>query len=231
MTHPDDEISICVWIHRLTQAGAEVWISWTHDTPVRQAEARDVASNLGVGDGRLVFHGAPDGLVIDHLGDLHPKFRDMMERIAPDRVVCGAFEQGHLDHDATNWLVNRSTQATVLEAPFYHPYTTRFPRVNRFAELGQGEAKIELDTAERAFKKQIARSYPSQRIWLNMMAAEMRARVVGDGSLLGEEWLRPQPETDYREPRLPSRLAERVRRSSPWARWSAALDRLPADLR
>lgn len=231
MTHPDDEISICAWIHRLVQAGAEVWISWTHDTPVRQMEARAVATSLGVDNDRLVFHGAPDGQVIDHLADLHPSFRDMMERIAPDRVVCGAFEQGHLDHDATNWLVNHSTQGAVFEAPFYHPYTTRFPRVNRFAETGRGEAQIELGAAERAFKKQVAKSYPSQRIWLNMVAADVRARIVGDGSLLGSEWLRPQSQTDFREPRLPAALAARVRRSAHWARWLAALDRLPPDLR
>lgn len=231
MTHPDDEISVCAWIHRLTQRGAEVWISWTHDTSIRQTEARAVASTLGVSLDRLVFHGAPDGLVIDRLADLYPKFQTMMSRVAPDRVVCGAFEQGHLDHDATNWLVNHTTKGTVLETPFYHPYTTRFPRVNRFSELGRAEAKIELDAPERALKKLVAKSYPSQRIWLNMMAAELRSRVLGDRSLLGEEWLRPQLETDYRMPRLPSRLAERVRQSEPWARWLAALDRLPADLR
>ena len=33
MTHPDDEISICAWIRRLTDAGVDVFLSWTHSTP------------------------------------------------------------------------------------------------------------------------------------------------------------------------------------------------------
>ena len=42
-------------------------------------------------------------------------FRAMMARVKPDRVVCGAFEQGHLDHDATHWLVTHSFDGPVFE--------------------------------------------------------------------------------------------------------------------
>lgn len=222
MTHPDDEISICAWIHRLTRAGADVWMSWTHDTPVRESEARRVAKLLGVRNDRLFFHGAPDGDVCVHMQDLLPRFKVMMQTIEPDRVVCGAFEQGHIDHDATNCLVNHSTEAKVLEVPFYHTYLTRFPRVNRFADPGGAES-IHLDADEQALKKRVARSYPSQNIWWNMMAADLRARATGDGSLLAAEWMRPQAHKDFAKPNLPGDLAAKVESSGKWKRWMAAL--------
>ena len=222
MTHPDDEISICVWIHRLTQSGAEVWMSWTHDTSVREAEARAVAGQLGVPDDHLYFHGAPDGAVCDHMQELLPRFELMMEQVQPERVVCGAFEQGHIDHDATNWLVNHAFDGMILEVPFYHTYLTRFPKINRFADPTGSEA-IDLDAEEQDLKKRIAKSYPSQRIWLNMMAADLRSRLTGDGSLLASEHMRLQTHKDFRTPNLPAELAARVENSTRWKRWLSAL--------
>lgn len=222
MTHPDDEISICAWIHRLTGAGAEVWMSWTHDTPVREFEARAVAYTLGVREDRLFFHGAPDGVVCEHMQELLPRFKLMMGQVNPDRVVCGAFEQGHIDHDATNWLVSHSHGGAIFEVPFYHTYLTRFPKVNRFADP-TGCETIELDTEERELKKRVAKSYPSQRIWLNLMAADLRSRLTGEGSLLTSERMRPQTHKDFRTPNLPPDLASRVEKSKLWKRWLGSL--------
>jgi hypothetical protein len=145
----------------------------------------------------------------------------MMDQVQPDRVVCGAFEQGHIDHDATNWLVNHAFEGMILEVPFYHTYLTRFPRVNRFAG-GEGDS-IDLEPVEQELKKRIAKSYPSQRIWLNMMAADLRSRLTGDGSLLTSERMRLQTHKDFRTPNLPPELAARVVNSTPWKRWLSAL--------
>lgn len=225
MTHPDDEISICAWIHQLSCAGNQVWLSWTHDTPVRQEEGKRVAEKLGVPGERLRFLGAPDGLVCEHLSDLRPRFHELMLEAAPDRVVCGAFEQGHIDHDSTNWLVNKTFEGPVLEVPFYHTYLTRLPRVNRFADPIHQEV-LKLSAEDQAFKKGIAKSYPSQAIWKNMMFADLRSRLFGDGSLLSTERMREQTHREFRVPNLPSPLKERVARSYTWQRWLAALERV-----
>ena len=108
MTHPDDEISICAWIKRLAQNGNPVYLNWTHSNPIREAEAIEVAGKLGVPKANLSFMGATDGNIRFEMAELLPKFQDLLDRVRPDRVACGAFEQGHLDHDATNWLVNRA---------------------------------------------------------------------------------------------------------------------------
>ncbi len=222
MTHPDDEISIAAWIAELTSQGREVWLSWTHHTPVREAEARAVAARLGVAPDRLFFHGATDGRVCEELKTLRPKFEAMISTVQPDRVVAGAFEQGHLDHDATNWLVHQVFDGPIFEVPFYHSYLTRMPRMNRFAEPA-GESVWQLDPSAQVLKKEIARSYPSQNIWRNLVFAEIRARITGEGSLLSTERMRLQPATDFTRVALPEPMASRVHQSAQWQRWLAAL--------
>lgn len=223
MTHPDDEISICAWIRRLAQAGNDVFISWTHSTDVREREARAVAKLFGIPEERLWFFGAPDMGVIEQMGDLLPIYRDMIADVQPDRAVCGAFEQGHLDHDATNWLVNHSFEGPVLEVPFYHAYLRRYQRLNRFADP-TGQEVIHLSKEEQRFKKRVARQYPSQRIWSNLVWYEiyqgMRLKAI---ELPKTERMRLQTHREWLRPNLPDSLARRVARTATWRRWLHAL--------
>lgn len=222
MTHPDDELSIVAWIHHLASSGKDVWISWTHHTAIREAEARKVADRLGVPQERLYFHGATDGSVCDELARLREPFSEMVAEVKPDRVVAGAFEQGHLDHDSTNWLVNDAFSGTVLEVPFYYSYLTRLPRINRFADPAGQQIRM-LSAEERRLKIDLAKGYPSQAIWKNLLFAEVRARIMGEGSLSATERMRVQLPTDYTQVALPEPLATRVRASARWQRWLKAL--------
>jgi len=223
MTHPDDEISICAWIRRLTQAGNEVYMSWTHHTKVRRAEAIRAAEILGVPKDRLFFHDGGDSQVCDELPMLLSGFKTMVDDVVPDRIACGAFEQGHLDHDATNLLVNLSFTGPVLEIPFYHTYLSRKPKVNRFA-TPEGQEVLHLTEEEQGFKLKVAKMYPSQAIWRNLLLDEARRRVVGrrDEPLRRTERMRVQTHTDFLTPNLPKPLLARVLRSRKWARWEAA---------
>jgi LmbE family N-acetylglucosaminyl deacetylase len=224
MTHPDDEISIAAFAKRLCEGGAEVSMSWTHSNPVREQEAYSAAAKIGVPRERCFVFGAPDGNVVDHLLPLSDRLSEMFATIRPDRVVCGAFEQGHLDHDATNFLVNRCFEGTVLEVPFYHAYLRSYMRINRFADPA-GQEVIELSPDEVEWKKALAKGYPSQRIWWNLWWYEawevLRFRRP---ELARTERMRIQVHRDFRSPNLPPDLAERVKRSPKWRRWIAALD-------
>ena len=218
-THPDDEIAVCAWIKRLVNAGAEVFISWTHDTPVREAEARAVAELLGVPADRLFFHHAKDGHVCEQVRDLLPAFKEMMRRVAPDRVACAAFEQGHLDHDATNFLVNHSFDGPVFEFPLYHAYDRKLQTINRFA-APLGEDVIELDPEEQRLKVEVARRYPSQNIWRLLCLYEAyRILTLRPALLKRTERLRLQTHVAFLKPNLPTRLRRRVQRSPQWLRW------------
>jgi LmbE family N-acetylglucosaminyl deacetylase len=219
LTHPDDEISIAAWIKRLTEAGADVYMSWTHDTPEREAEARAVASMLGVPQENLIFHHAKDGHVVSAIWDLLPRFQEMMGDVKPDRVACGAFEQGHIDHDATNFLVNHSFSGPILEIPFYHPYTRRIQRINRFADV-EGEEVVELSLEEQELKLNVAKSYPSQNIWKVLFWYEIfRKATLQKGPMRSTERMRWQTHKAFLKPNLPEPLRTKVRNSDQWHRW------------
>jgi LmbE family N-acetylglucosaminyl deacetylase len=223
MTHPDDEISICVWIHRLARAGNEVFISWTHASPERMFEGKRAARVLGVPQERLIFHHGTDGAICEEMPYLLSDFRSMMEQVKPDRVVCGAFEQGHLDHDATNLLVFKSFPGVTLEIPFYHTYLNRRPTVNRFAQSA-GQEVVTLDRHEQHYKVRFARQYPSQAIWRNLLLAEARRVITRPRAekLKETERMRVQTHRDFLTPNLPEKLASRVSRCPKWLRWRAA---------
>lgn len=224
MTHPDDEISICAWIKRLSIAGNDVFISWTHHTPVRKEEAIRAAGLLGVSETRLTFHNGGDGCICDQMQGLVPSFKDMMADVNPDRIVCGAFEQGHLDHDATNQLVNLCFNGPVFEVPFYHTYLTKRPRINRFADPN-GQEVLQLTAEEQNLKTKMATLYPSQAIWRNLLLDEARRRLTarGEEPLRKTERMRRQTHFEFLSPNLPEPLATKVKRSVKWVRWEAAV--------
>lgn len=230
MTHPDDEISICAWIRRLTRAGAHVSMCWTHTLPHRESEARSVAGLLGVAPDALTFLDAPDGHVCSHLAELLPRVREVITQSHPDRVVCGAFEQGHLDHDGTNWLVHRAFDGPVLEVPFYHAYHTRLQTMNTFAHGACGEV-LQLTPEEARFKRHVARQYPSQNIWTVLVWHEVyQAARLRPARLSTREWMRLQTHRDFKTPNLPPRLAAKVSRTASWQRWVACVEAAEAEL-
>jgi hypothetical protein len=147
-----------------------------------------------------------------------PSFETMMAKCRPHRVACGAFEQGHLDHDATNCLVQATFDGPVFEIPFYYSYLTRLPRVNRFADPSREEI-IQLGKSEARFKLEYAKGFPSQRIFTNMIFANLRAKLTGDGSLTRTERMRLQTWTEFRQPQHKSPLASRIRDCENWKYW------------
>lgn len=223
MTHPDDEISICAFLRRLILNGNEVFVSWTHSKPIREQEARAVARLLGLCQDHLRFFGGTDGHVCEEIPQLLPEFAAWVREAKPDRICCGAFEQGHIDHDATNFLVSHCFRGPIFEIPFYHTYTTRLQTLNRFSDP-RGEEILPLDEEDREFKLRVAKSYPSQNIWKILVWYEMSQNLRGRRQLLMKtERMRLQTHFNYRQPNHPPRLARRVRHCETWRRWKAAM--------
>lgn len=220
MTHPDDEISICAWIRRLRHSGNEVFMSWTHDTPRRREEAYVAAKLLDIPRENLFFHGAVDRHAVDDMPRLTESFQAMMSLVKPDRVACGAFEQGHIDHDTTNFLVHRTYEGVVLEIPFYYTYLTRSPIINRFWNK-EGQEVIQLLPEEQRFKISMAKAYPSQAIYRNLMLAEARQRLtrLKPDRLRATERMRVQTHFDFLSPNVPPRLRRYLLRSRKWRHW------------
>lgn len=223
--HPDDELGVCAWMRRLVGAGATVRACWIHHTPVRKAEAVRSMLAIGVAEEALWFLPGDDGRIAEQMPELWPLLRRTVSEAKPDRVVTIAFEQGHLDHDATNMLVNRSFDGPVFEYPMYHPYTRRIQILNRFA-TPEGQEILELTEEECELKKRLARAYPSQNIhsvlvWYHVY----RWLTLRPVHLCRSERLRRQTHRDYCTPNLPARFRREVERSEEWRRWLAAATR------
>jgi LmbE family N-acetylglucosaminyl deacetylase len=225
MTHPDDDISIAATIRRLVTAKKEVFLSWTHATPIREMEARQTAALLGVHDDHLFFHNSTDGSTCEELKVLLPKFKDMVRHCLPDVVVCGAFEQGHLDHDATNWLVNHSFSGPVYEVPFYHTYLRpKFQKMNSFSST-QGQEILRLNRDEWQLKLDVAKSYRSQNIWQVLLAYEALQTITFQKvELRKREIMRLQTHLEFRTPNHPEHLRQKLAAHPTWHRWLRALD-------
>jgi len=225
-THPDDELAVCAWLRRLASAGTDLHLSWTHRTAVREAEAREMARLVGVPEDRLVFHAGDDGRIADQMPDLLGSFSAMIERVRPHAVYCAAFEQGHLDHDATHCLVSRCFVGPVYEFPMYHPYTRRIQTLGQFGNP-DGEEVLELTPEDAAFKSRVSRVYRSQNIrsvivWYTVY----RALCLRPARLRRTERLRLVRDTDYLTPSLPEPWRSEVARSAMWRRWVEAVKRL-----
>ncbi|MBS1727900.1 MAG: PIG-L family deacetylase [Armatimonadetes bacterium] len=219
MTHPDDEISICLWMKKLIDNGNEVFVSWTHSTPVREAESRKVSEQLGIPQENLFFHLASDGIICTEFRDLLPRFREIMSTVKPDVVACGAFEQGHVDHDTTNVLVNLSFDGPVLEIPFYHTYATRLQVMNAFSDP-TGQSVLDLSSDEQRLKRQIAKLYRSQNIWSVLLWFEIWQVAQGRRTTLSSrETMRLQQHKLFRLPNHPAYVAALVERCDKWHWW------------
>ena len=134
----------------------------------------------------------------------------MMAAVSPDRVVCGAFEQGHLDHDSTHWLVTHSFGGPILEVPFYHVYTSRLQVLNRFSDPTREEI-WPLGREDQKFKIEFAKGYPSQNIWSILFWYEVWKLLMGRPAKLREtERMRCWKGADYRTPAHPLGISHRV---------------------
>ena len=219
MTHPDDEISICAWIKRLTTNGNEVYMSWTHSTPVREAESRAVAVLLGVPAENLFFHSATDGKVCNEFVELLPIMRAMVNRIKPDVIACGAFEQGHPDHDTTNVLVNTVFDGDVLEIPFYHTYASKLQQINTFSDL-VGQSVLDLTPEEVRIKRMVAKHFRSQNIWTVLFWFEIwQALQMKRANLSSREVMRRQEHKLFRIPNHSPGISARVEQNETWRTW------------
>jgi len=223
-THPDDELSIVAWINRLVKSGAQVYLAWSHSNPIREKESRKVASEIGLNQENLTFLTGTDGAICDELLNLKPQFESLISRVSPDRIACGAFEQGHLDHDATNFLVTEIFGGPIFEIPFYNSYVTRLMRMNRFSKEENQEI-IDLTPEEQDLKVRLAKMYPSQNIYRCLLVHEALQFCLGRGiNIHKTERMRLQGKIDYLRPIHADPVLKRLQNHKSWQRWESAVN-------
>lgn len=224
--HPDDELAVAALMRRACQAGVDVHVVWSHSRPYREQESRAVAAEIGLRQENLTFLDGEDGTICHQIEDLLPKYRALMAQVSPHHVFTGAFEQGHLDHDATHFLARQTAPCPVSEFPLYHAYYRWYQTLGRFSNPGPAESSA-LSEADVQFKKHIAKMYPSQKIWRVLFWYEVLHRVTFRPShILETEYLRPASVVNWLAPNHPEELARKILKSEKWQRWIAAMEDL-----
>lgn len=224
--HPDDELAIAAWMRHVCRSKADVFAVWAHSLPHRAAESRAVANDIGIKPENLIFLEGKDGTICHQIEELLPIYQALMDQIRPDHVVTCTYEQGHLDHDATNFLVRHTSPVPVWEFPLYHAYDRWYQNMGRFSTEAHAVARP-LNQEEIQFKKGIAKKYPSQRIWKILFWYEVLHRVTFRTShISAAEYLRPAPNVDWFKPNHPHRLTQRVLGSEKWTHWVLAMEDL-----
>lgn len=219
MGHPDDEAAVGAWIHFLRSQGNEVGLCWTHSNATREAEGKAAAEILKVRPSDLFFLGFPDGEAIRHLEPLHEAHQDVIRTFRPDRIACVAFEQGHLDHDATNLSARAAFNGPVTEWPMYHAYLRRFQWCGRFADESGQETRAVLPD-EREVKNRLLNAYPSQGFKRNVILFEALSRLLLNPAHLGTvERMRVCLAENYLSPNLPEPLRSKVAQCTKWQTW------------
>lgn len=182
---------------------------------------------VGVSDPYLHFFDGSDGSVCDEIVQLLPQFKEMINSIRPDVVVTGAFEQGHLDHDSTSYMIHRSFTGEILEFPLYHWYRWRSIQiVNKFSNPDSQEM-IQLDREEIEFKIKMARRYPSQTIYNSLKLNHFKdVLTLARPRTIERELIRVSQRPDFLRPNHPERLSKKIERHPRWKRWDAAIRRI-----
>lgn len=219
LTHPDDELAIIAFLRRLAGAGVPVHVCWIHSNFVREQESRAVMDSVGVAPERLTFLVGPDGRIAESLLELMGPMKALIGDFDPTRVYVNAFEQGHIDHDATNLLVSLCFSGPVFEVPLYHTYLRKVPVLNRFSSDERVEV-MSLTREESALKRRLIKMFPSQTVRRNMtlyaLLSLARLRVP---ELYGTERARLQTHKDFLSPNHPEPISSAVAASATWKRW------------
>ena len=224
--HPDDELAVAATMKRLLSNGHELYCLWTHSTDTRKSEAIAGARHLGIPESNLYFLSGTDGSICDELLEILPTYRDIVSKVNPDTVAVGAFEQGHLDHDATRLLVHECFQGEILEFPLYHWYRFRsIQRMNQFTIIDDSEV-FPLHSEEIRMKISMARLYPSQTIFKALTLNHWYEKIIRKKfKTIEREILRIPNTFHFAEPNHPPKLAKKIKKHHRWKRWEKALAR------
>ncbi|MFH1117195.1 MAG: PIG-L deacetylase family protein [Pseudomonadota bacterium] len=196
--HPDDDVMICGTMKMLIDAGAEVhgaWLGsgdWLGQGPTRRAERSKAAKIMGLKRSRTHVLGIADMHFLGNLEQAARKTAALFSRIKPDIVFVPAYEGGHPDHDAVNFLAYEASRRTGLrpklfEFPLYNatgPAYHWWWRVNDFPPGGPAVFSTPLNGAAVDAKFEIIRTYSSQ--WMLMIPARLafsRSELLEVGEL------------------------------------------------
>lgn len=197
--HPDDEVLGCGGlIASKVHLETPVWIAYLTDgrnglsdpkeaAALREREAREAASALGVPEDHLFFLRFPDGGLSDHLGTARARIRTLVEELGIEDLFAPYGREYHPDHVAA-YLIGRACRRSgtrLYEYPiWYGPWIWR-----RLRGRARWAALRHLADARRAVRVRVAEflEVKRQALWAyRSQVAQFEALGAwGEGFLRG----------------------------------------------
>ncbi len=182
--HPDDEIiAIGGTINRIVQAGTRVIVvfvtngsrglpaavSVEHRVAIRESEALEALSAVGVDKRDVSFLGFPDTGCYRYMSLIARDLYGVFQRYEPEEVYVHGIEGGHIDHDVIGYVVQRIVeQVSVRNIWEWAEYNGQFPLQSseiEFPDDSQNRSERVLLTRVELSQKAIAlQRYESQQL-------------------------------------------------------------------
>jgi len=215
--HPDDDVFAAGLMKRLLSSGIEtfgVWLTsggYLGGQNRRESELRRSTSLLSLPQDHCAMLRFPDLGLIDSMDEASSKLSEIFRNYKPQNIFVTAFEGGHPDHDAANFIVYEARfrsqlNCRLFEFPLYNgsgPFLTWRWRINSFPPGGPETFFQPLTPSEIDCKRKMMKIYSSQ--WMYMIPAQLaRSRAV----LLrqGEPYRRCPDNRDHTLPPHPGKL-------------------------
>jgi len=195
--HPDDDVLIAGTMRMLLTRGAEINAAWVTSgdflgqATIRQRELARATEILGLESARVHLLGFPTLKLLSDLSQCVERVQRLMEETEPEQVFVTAFEGGHPDHDATNFMAYEANRrwhggAKLFEFPLYNGTGSAWHwwwRVNAFPDGGPAVLYNRLDEDAVRCKHMMMSTYSSQ--WMYMIPARLasshrRMKEIGE---------------------------------------------------
>ncbi len=188
--HPDDDSLICGSMRLIKERGGDVHAVWLvsglspRGIKVREKEVQSAMDLVGISRKNRYFLRLPVCFLLNFSYSKKRLF-PLVDSINPAKIVVPAFEGGHVDHDATNFLgvesakhlTTRNPNIIVYEYPLYNgdgPVWRWWWNINVFPSgvHGAGETQYtSLLDPVIDLKYQLMKTYKSQ--WMYMIPARI----------------------------------------------------------
>ena len=176
--HYDDEIWILGKIHQDIAQNNEVHVCWLTagkglfgSQQARIQESDEVMNKVGVSQANRHYIGVKFNIhrVHDQPQVILNELTALCITFQITDVFTPAYEGGHIDHDATNFLVSKVKQKlniSAFEFPLYHRYRTTwgFPMIAKFIPHAHSTNRVALNSVDIQLKKKAIFIHKSQ--WL-----------------------------------------------------------------
>ena len=209
--HPDDDLFISgILAGAIAEARVEAaWLTsggFDGQENLRAFEIARAMDLLGLKREQCHLLQLPDGQLAGHLQEAVEKVSALMARFQPEAVWVTAFEGGHSDHDAANfiaWKAARSARIlpvpSIYEFPCYSsagPASTRGLLLNSFPPGSTEICFYPLDDDGIRLKTRLLHAYSSQRDVFTMLGYPDEERLRRNG----EAFRKVPDDRDYNSP-------------------------------